>query len=79
MSRTAARTDRANRPIGPRNDERGTGRAFLLALFMHALLFALLFYGMRWQNSSPAGSEAAHGDATANARAARRGRADAAG
>ncbi|QHE91869.1 cell envelope integrity protein TolA [Pandoraea fibrosis] len=58
MSRTVARTDRPNRPIGPRNDERGTGRAFLLALFMHALLFALLFYGMRWQNSSPAGSEA---------------------
>lgn len=58
MSRTVARSDRPNRPIGPRNDERGTGRAFLLALFMHALLFALLFYGMRWQNSSPAGSEA---------------------
>ncbi|VVE68839.1 protein TolA [Pandoraea anapnoica] len=55
MSRTVARSDL---PIGPRKDERGTGRAFLLALFMHALLFALLFYGMRWQNSSPAGSEA---------------------
>ena len=55
MSRTVARSDR---PIGPRKDERGTGRAFLLALLMHALLFALLFYGMRWQNSSPAGSEA---------------------
>ena len=58
MSRTVARSGRPDRPIGPRNNERGTGRAFLLALFMHALLFALLFYGMRWQNSSPAGSEA---------------------
>ncbi|AJC21762.1 cell envelope integrity protein TolA [Pandoraea pulmonicola] len=55
MSATVARSDR---PIGPRKDERGTGRAFLLALLMHALLFALLFYGMRWQTSSPAGSEA---------------------
>lgn len=55
MSRTAARSDR---PIRPVTSDRGTGRAFLLALLMHALLFALLYYGMRWQNSSPAGSEA---------------------
>lgn len=38
--------------------ERGTWRAFLLAVLMHALLGLFLYYGMHWQNSTPAGAEA---------------------
>ncbi|WP_114809118.1 cell envelope integrity protein TolA [Paraburkholderia kururiensis] len=38
--------------------ERGTGRAFLLALLMHVLLGFFLYHGIHWQNSTPAGAEA---------------------
>ncbi|MBY4898172.1 cell envelope integrity protein TolA [Cupriavidus sp. AU9028] len=38
--------------------ERGTLRAFLLALFMHLLLGLALYYGINWQISTPAGVEA---------------------
>ncbi|MEX3582987.1 MAG: cell envelope integrity protein TolA [Burkholderia sp.] len=38
--------------------EGGTGRAFLLAALMHVLLVALLYRGVQWQNSTPAGVEA---------------------
>ncbi|MBP0635517.1 cell envelope integrity protein TolA [Cupriavidus sp. AcVe19-6a] len=35
--------------------ERGTMRCFLLALLMHLLLGALLYYGVRWRNAVPEG------------------------
>ncbi|WP_233800068.1 cell envelope integrity protein TolA [Paraburkholderia sp. HP33-1] len=38
--------------------ERGTGRAFLFALVMHALLGFFLYHGIHWQNSTPEGEEA---------------------
>ncbi|HEX3379190.1 MAG TPA: cell envelope integrity protein TolA [Paraburkholderia sp.] len=38
--------------------ERGTGRAFLFALVMHALLGFFLYHGIQWQNSTPEGEEA---------------------
>src|ERR1700761_4691482 len=38
--------------------ERGTWRAFALALVMHALLAFFLYHGIHWQNSTPAGAEA---------------------
>lgn len=38
--------------------ERGTGRAFALALLMHVLLGLFLYHGIHWQNSTPAGAEA---------------------
>ena len=38
--------------------ERGTLRSFLLALFMHLLLGIVLYYGVNWQISTPAGVEA---------------------
>jgi colicin import membrane protein len=38
--------------------ERGTGRAFALALLMHVLLGFFLYHGIHWQNSTPAGAEA---------------------
>jgi colicin import membrane protein len=38
--------------------ERGTWRALALAVVMHALLAAFLFFGIHWKNSSPTGSEA---------------------
>jgi colicin import membrane protein len=38
--------------------ERGTWRALALAIVMHALLAAFLFFGIHWKNSSPTGSEA---------------------
>ncbi|MCC8391892.1 cell envelope integrity protein TolA [Paraburkholderia sp. MMS20-SJTR3] len=38
--------------------ERGTGRAFLFALVMHALLGFFLYHGIQWQNSTPEGAEA---------------------
>ena len=38
--------------------ERGTGRAFALALVMHVLLGFFLYHGIHWQNSTPAGAEA---------------------
>ncbi|SMG43791.1 cell envelope integrity protein TolA [Paraburkholderia susongensis] len=38
--------------------ERGTGRAFALALVMHALLGFFLYHGIQWQNSTPEGAEA---------------------
>ena len=44
-------------PLKPPH-ERGTGRAFALALVMHALLGLLLYHGIQWQNSTPAGEEA---------------------
>lgn len=43
-------------PQPPR--ERGTVRAFLLAALIHALLALLLYHGIQWQNSTPAGAEA---------------------
>lgn len=47
----------AYRPIRPPH-ERGTTRAFVLAIIMHALLGAFLYFGIHWKNSSPTGSEA---------------------
>jgi colicin import membrane protein len=44
-------------PLSP-PQERGTGRAFVLAALMHVLLIALLYHGIQWQNSTPAGAEA---------------------
>jgi colicin import membrane protein len=38
--------------------ERGTWRALALAVVMHMLLAAFLFFGIHWKNSSPTGSEA---------------------
>ncbi len=38
--------------------ERGTWRAFALALVMHVLLGFFLYHGIQWQNSTPAGAEA---------------------
>jgi colicin import membrane protein len=38
--------------------ERGTGRAFALAVLMHVLLGFFLYHGIHWQNSTPAGAEA---------------------
>jgi colicin import membrane protein len=38
--------------------ERGTWRAFVFALVMHALLGFFLYHGIQWQNSTPAGAEA---------------------
>ena len=38
--------------------ERGTWRAFALALVMHVLLGVFLYHGIHWQNSTPAGAEA---------------------
>ncbi|CAH2798876.1 MAG: TolA protein [uncultured Paraburkholderia sp.] len=38
--------------------ERGTGRAFVFALVMHALLGFFLYHGIQWQNSTPEGAEA---------------------
>ncbi|MGH8784769.1 MAG: cell envelope integrity protein TolA [Cupriavidus necator] len=35
--------------------ERGTLTCFLLALFMHLLLGALLYYGVRWRSAAPEG------------------------
>ncbi|MBP0619403.1 cell envelope integrity protein TolA [Cupriavidus consociatus] len=35
--------------------ERGTVRCFVLALLMHLLLGALLYYGVRWRNAVPEG------------------------
>src|SRR5690349_24950818 len=43
-------------PQPPR--ERGTTRAFALALVMHVLLGLFLYHGIHWQNSTPAGAEA---------------------
>ncbi|WP_414444035.1 cell envelope integrity protein TolA [Burkholderia sp. 22PA0106] len=51
------RKQRTASPLSP-PQERGTGRAFLLAALMHVLLIALLYHGMQWQNSTPAGAEA---------------------
>jgi colicin import membrane protein len=45
------------RPLQPPR-ERGTWRAFALALVMHALLGFFLYHGIHWQNSTPAGAEA---------------------
>jgi colicin import membrane protein len=47
----------AYRPIRPPR-ERGTTRAFVFAVVMHALLAAFLYFGIHWKNSSPTGSEA---------------------
>ncbi|RQH09953.1 cell envelope integrity protein TolA [Paraburkholderia dinghuensis] len=44
-------------PVQPPRD-RGTGRAFLLAVLMHVLLGFFLYHGIHWQNSTPAGAEA---------------------
>lgn len=38
--------------------ERGTWRAFALALVMHVLLGLFLYHGIHWQNSTPEGAEA---------------------
>jgi colicin import membrane protein len=38
--------------------ERGTWRAFALAVVMHVLLGFFLYHGIHWQNSTPAGAEA---------------------
>ena len=47
----------SNYPLQPPR-ERGTWRAFALALVMHALLAFFLYHGIQWQNSTPAGAEA---------------------
>jgi colicin import membrane protein len=46
--------------------ERGTLKCFLLALFMHALLGILLYYGVHWQSRTPAGVEAELWDSVPN-------------
>ncbi len=38
--------------------ERGTSICFLAALFMHMLLGALLYYGVRWHSAAPEGISA---------------------
>jgi colicin import membrane protein len=38
--------------------ERGTLRAFSLAVLMHLLLLAFLYFGVKWQSSTPRGEEA---------------------
>lgn len=38
--------------------ERGTWRAFVFALVIHALLGFFLYHGIQWQNSTPEGAEA---------------------
>jgi colicin import membrane protein len=48
---------RAAYPVRPPH-ERGTWRALALAVVMHLLLAAFLFFGIHWKNSSPTGSEA---------------------
>jgi colicin import membrane protein len=45
------------RPFRPPR-ERGTWRAFGLAVLMHVLLAFFLYHGIHWQNSTPAGAEA---------------------
>ncbi|MGA7811428.1 cell envelope integrity protein TolA [Caballeronia sp.] len=45
------------RPVRPPR-ERGTWKAFALAALMHVLLGILLYHGVNWQNSTPAGAEA---------------------
>ncbi|MDE1183407.1 cell envelope integrity protein TolA [Paraburkholderia sp.] len=52
-----SREQRSNRPVRPPS-ERGTWRAFVLALVMHALLGFFLYHGIQWQNSTPEGAEA---------------------
>jgi colicin import membrane protein len=47
----------ARLPIPP-PPERGTWGAFSLAVMIHVLLAAFLFYGMHWRSSPPAGAEA---------------------
>lgn len=42
----------------PRGGRAGRLRSFALALAMHGLLFALLFFGIRWQSRPPAVVEA---------------------
>lgn len=56
MSRTSTPPISNEPPLPPR--ERGTGRAILLALLMHALLALLLYHGVQWPNSTPAGADA---------------------
>jgi colicin import membrane protein len=48
---------RSARPVRPPR-ERGTWKAFGLAALMHVLLGILLYHGVNWQNSTPAGAEA---------------------
>src|ERR1700712_3877645 len=52
---TRART--SARPVRP-PQERGTWKAFAIAALMHVLLGILLYHGVNWQNSTPAGAEA---------------------
>lgn len=47
----------AQLPVRP-PPERGMWGAFTLAVMMHALLAAFLFYGIHWQSSPPVGAEA---------------------
>jgi len=49
--------DSTSYPLQPPH-ERGLVRSVLMAVIMHALLGLFLFYGIRWQNGSPAGAEA---------------------
>lgn len=49
----------ANMPYAPRSSGRsGTVRSFVFAVVIHGLLFALLFYGVRWQSRPPTAIEA---------------------
>jgi colicin import membrane protein len=47
--------------------ERGTCRAFALAVAMHAVLVAFLFSGAHWPKSAPAGTTAAETDRSTSA------------
>jgi colicin import membrane protein len=49
----------ANAPHLPRSAGRaGTVRSFTLAFVVHGLLFAFLYFGIRWQSRPPAAIEA---------------------
>jgi colicin import membrane protein len=49
----------ANAPHPERGESRaGTVRSFALAFVVHGLLFAFLYFGIRWQSRPPAAIEA---------------------
>jgi colicin import membrane protein len=45
-------------PFQPPADNAGAARGFVLAVVVHSLLFAFLFFGIRWQSSKPVAPEA---------------------
>jgi colicin import membrane protein len=57
MSAAALKPNSFEPPFATRERE-GSLRAFALALFVHGLLAAFLFYGIRWQSQPPGAIEA---------------------